>query len=142
MAARDVLARGEEVARDELVAMGMVGAARVVVRSAAGSIGGVVWFVEAEFVGTSFSCAFGRVVVTGNVLSCSGTTSKTSFVETGSVIGSSSGGFGGIVAVGEFVIGWSSGGSDGVICDGGDVLSCPWTTRETALDACETLPAP
>jgi len=55
MAARDVLAgdalaRGEEVARDELVAMGMVRVARVVVRSAAGSIGGLVWFIEAEFV--------------------------------------------------------------------------------------------
>lgn len=63
MAARDVLvmdvlARGEEVARDELVAkdervaMGMAGVTRVVVRSVAGFIGGVVSLVAAEFVVT------------------------------------------------------------------------------------------
>ena len=45
MAARDVLAR------DELEAMGMVGVARVVVRSAAGSIGGVVVRSDAGSIG-------------------------------------------------------------------------------------------
>ena len=80
--------------------------------------------------------------VTGDVLSCCGITSETSFVEIGSVIGTSSGGFRGIVAVGGFVIDWSSGGFDGVVCSGGGVFSRPWTTWETVLDACESLLPP
>ena len=71
--------------------------------------------------------------VTGDVLSCCGITSETSFVEIGSVIGTSSGGFCGLVAVGGF---------DGVVCSGGGVLSRPWTTSERVLDACESLLPP
>ena len=80
--------------------------------------------------------------VTGNVLSCCGITSETSFVEIGSVIGTSSGGFSGLAAVGGFVIDWSSGGFDGFVCGGGGVLSRAWTTRERVLDACESLLPP
>ena len=61
----------------------------------------------------------------GDVLPWSGTTSERSFVEIGSVIGTSSGGFRAIVAVGGFAIDWSSGGFDGVVCSGGGVLSRP-----------------
>ena len=80
------------------------------------------------------------MVVTGNVLCC-GITAETSFVELGSVIGTSSGGLRGIVAVGGFVIDCSSGGFDRVVCSGG-VLSCPGTTWESVLDACESLLPP
>lgn len=68
---------------------------------------------------------------------------ETSLVATGSAIRPSSGGFGAIVAIRGFVFGWSPGGFDWVVVcgggGGGGVLSRPWKTWETVLDACESL---